>query len=276
MTAVGILHPGAMGAALGAELRRAGCEVRWVSSGRSPASRERAAAAGLDDAGSLEQLVAGSDVVLSVCPPHAAVDVAAAVAATGFAGTFVDANAVAPVTARRIAEVAGPARFVDGGIVGPPPRQAGTTRFHLSGDGAAAVAALFAGTTVEARVHEGGAGAASAVKVCFAAWTKGTSALLLAIRALAAAEGVEEGLLAEWATSLPDLAARSDGAAGTAPKAWRFVGEMEESTAAFVAVGLPSGFSGGAAEVYAALDGCKDRRPPPGLDEVVAALLRRG
>jgi 3-hydroxyisobutyrate dehydrogenase-like beta-hydroxyacid dehydrogenase len=242
-----------MGAARGHELRRAGAEVRWASDGRSAATKERAEAAGLHDAGTLHALAAGSDVVLSVCPPHAAEDVAREVAAAGFAGTFVDGNAVAPGTARRIAELVAPARPVDGGIVGPPPSRPGTTRLHLSGDGAVEVAALFDGTTVETRVHPGGPGAASAVKVCFAAWTKGTSALLLAIRALAEAEGVTDGLLAEWATSLPDLPARSDAAAGTAHKAWRFVGEMEESAAAFAAAGQPGGFSQAAAEVYAAL-----------------------
>jgi 3-hydroxyisobutyrate dehydrogenase-like beta-hydroxyacid dehydrogenase len=242
-----------MGAALGAELRRTGTEVRWASAGRSAATKERAEAAGLHDAGTVAALVGASDVVLSVCPPHAAEDVAREVAALGFPGTFVDGNAVAPATARRIGEVVAPARFVDGGIVGPPPTRAGTTRLHLSGNGGDEVAALFAGTDVEARVHPGGPGAASAVKVCFAAWTKGTAALLLAIRQLARAEGVEDGLLAEWATSLPDLPARSEAAAGTAAKAWRFIGEMEESAAAFAAAGLPPGFSLGAAEVYAAL-----------------------
>jgi 3-hydroxyisobutyrate dehydrogenase-like beta-hydroxyacid dehydrogenase len=276
MTVVGVLHPGAMGAALAAELRRSGCDVRWASDGRSAATKERAGAVGVDDAGSLEALVGGSDVLLSVCPPSAAGEVAGAVAAAGFTGTFVDGNAVAPATARHLAELVRPARFVDGGIVGPPPRQAGTTRLHLSGDGADEVAALFAGTTVDARVHPGGPGAASAVKVCFAAWTKGTSALLLAIRALAAAEGVEEGLLAEWATSLPDLPGRSEAAAATAAKAWRFVGEMEESAAAFAAAGLPGGFSQAAADVYAALGAHKDADPPPPLDAVLDALLGRG
>jgi 3-hydroxyisobutyrate dehydrogenase-like beta-hydroxyacid dehydrogenase len=253
VTTVGLLHPGAMGAELGHQLRGAGCSVRWTSEARSTVTKERAEAAGLEDAGSLDALVAASDVVLSVCPPAAAEEVAAAVAGTGFRGTFVDGNAVAPATARRVATLVAPARFVDGGIVGPPPSRPGTTRLHLSGDGAPEVAALFAGTAVEARVHPGGPGAASAVKTCFAAWTKGTSALLLAIRALARAEGVGDGLLAEWATSLPDLPARADAAAGTAPKAWRFVGEMEESAAAFVAAGLPGGFSQAAADVYAAL-----------------------
>src|SRR5918995_778348 len=234
VTVVGVLHPGAMGTALAAELQTAGCQVRWASDGRSPTTRQRAAAAGLDDAGSLEALVAGSDVVISVCPPGAAVEVAAAVGATGFPGTYVDGNAVAPATAR-----------------------------HLSGDGAGEVAALFAGTTVETRVHDGGPGAASAVKVCFAAWTKGTSALLLAIRALAAAEGVEEGLLAEWATSLPDLPGRSDGAAATAaPKAWRFGGERGGSAAASPPAAPPGGFSRGAPGFSARLDGCKDADPP--------------
>jgi 3-hydroxyisobutyrate dehydrogenase-like beta-hydroxyacid dehydrogenase len=276
VTAVGLLHPGAMGAALGEQLRRAGCDVRWASEGRGLATKARAEAAGLHDAGSLDALVAASDVVVSVCPPVAAADMATAVAATGFRGTYVDGNAVAPATARHVAGLVAPARFVDGGIVGPPPSRPGTTRLHLSGDGADEVAALFAGTNVEARVHPGGPGAASAVKVCFAAWTKGTSALLLAIRALAAAEGVEDALLAEWATSLPDLPARSEGASGTAAKAWRFVGEMEESAAAFTAAGLPGGFSSAAAEVYGALGAHKDADPPPPLDEVVAALLARG
>lgn len=259
MRAVGLLHPGAMGAALGEQLVRAGCEVSWAAEGRSAATKDRAEAAGLRDARTVGEVAAGSEVLLSVCPPHAAEDVATAVAATGFEGTFVDGNAVAPATARRIGELVAPARFVDGGIVGPPPSRAGTTRLHLSGDGAGEVAALFAGTTVEARVHPGGAGAASAIKVCFAAWTKGTAALLLAIRSLAEAEGVEEGLLAEWATSLPDLTARSDAARGTAAKAWRFIGEMEESAAAFEAAGLPGGFSAAAAEVYAALGGDAQR-----------------
>jgi 3-hydroxyisobutyrate dehydrogenase-like beta-hydroxyacid dehydrogenase len=259
MTAVGLLHPGAMGAALGNQLRRKGHDVWWASQGRSSATKRRAWTGDLHDAGTLEALVGGSDVVLSVCPPHAAEDVAKAVAATGFTGTFVDGNAVAPATARRIAELVAPARFVDGGIIGPPPARPGTTRLHLSGDGAAEVAALFVGTAVEARVHPGGPGAASAVKVCFAAWTKGTPALLLAIRSLAAAEGVEDALLAEWATSQPDLPGRSEAAAGTADKAWRFVGEMEESAAAFAAAGLPGGFSQAAAEVYSALAADGDR-----------------
>src|SRR3954451_20134917 len=143
MTAIGLLHPGEMGAALGARLREHGHDVLWASEGRSAATRERAAAAGLRDGGSVTALAAESDVVLSVCPPHAALDVARAVA--GFRGVFVDANAIAPATVGAVGRVIEGARgrLVDGGIVGPPPVREGTTRLYLSGGEAPGVAAAF-------------------------------------------------------------------------------------------------------------------------------------
>ena len=110
--------------------------------------------------------------------------------------------------------------------------------------------------------------------MCFAAWTKGTSALLLAIRALAEGEGVTDAIVAEWATSMPDLIDRAElTAPAVGPKAWRFVGEMEEIGAAFAAHGLPSGFHEAAAEVYARLERFKDDDPGPALAEVVDALI---
>ena len=122
------------------------------------------------------------------------------------------------------------------------------------------------------RVIDGGAGAASALKMCFAGWTKGTSALLLAVTALAAAEGVDDALASEWAISLPDLPARAAATAkGASPKAWRFVGEMEEISSTYVAAGLPDGFHLAAAETYRRLAGFKDR--PADLAAVIDALL---
>ena len=134
-TTVCILHPGEMGAEVGAAARAGGARVLWVSGGRSGATRDRAGAAGLDDAGTLKAALGQASVVLSVCPPHAAVDLAGSVAAEGFRGTYVDANAISPDTSRRIGgivEAAG-ARFVDGGIIGPPPTKPGTTRLYLCG-----------------------------------------------------------------------------------------------------------------------------------------------
>jgi 3-hydroxyisobutyrate dehydrogenase-like beta-hydroxyacid dehydrogenase len=248
---IGVLHPGEMGAALGARLSEIGHDVLWAGEGRSAATAERAAAAGLRDAGSTAALARAADVVVSVCPPHAALDVARA--AAGHGGLFVDANAVSPATVgeiRAVVEDAG-GRFVDGGIVGPPPERAGTTRLFLSGADAEAVAAAFDGTVVETPVLGRDPGRASALKMAYAAWTKGTAAMLLAIRATARAEGVEDALLAEWARSQPDATGRSEAAADAAArKGWRWVAEMEEIAATFAAAGQPDGFHRAAAEVF--------------------------
>ncbi len=238
---VGLLHPGEMGAAVGAVLRGRGIRVVWASEGRSEQTRKRAEAAGLEDVEAVEA-VAQSDVVFSICPPHAALEVARS---ARFGGVYVDANAVSPATAAKVAAAVG--EFVDGGIVGSPPRQHGTTRLYLSGERAEAVAELFDGSVLEARVVSN----ASAVKMAYAAWSKGTAAMLLAIRELAFREGVEAPLLAEWDHSQPELRERYAQAARSAEaKGWRWVGEMEEIAAAFEAAGLPGGFHRAAAEVY--------------------------
>jgi len=267
-----------MGASIGAALRRAGVQVLWVSAGRGPATRRRAQAADLTDAGTLPALVAQSDAVLSVCPPHAAIEIARMVAASGFAGTYVDANAVAPTTARALSAVVQRAggRFVDGDLIGGPVRPGGATRLYLSGPTAGQVAALFAPTDLEAVALGDDLAAASALKMCYAAWTKGTSALLLAIRAAARAHGVDEALLAEWARTQPGLAARSQAAAGTARKAWRFVGEMDQIAACLAEAGLPDGFASAPAELYRRLAPCKELEGDPSLGEVLGWVRTRG
>jgi 3-hydroxyisobutyrate dehydrogenase-like beta-hydroxyacid dehydrogenase len=271
-----LLHPGAMGASLGRTLASAGHQISWVADGRSTATRRRAEEAGLTEYASLAAALSDVRVVLSVCPPAAADDVATSVGRLGFDGLYVDANAISPANARRIGanlESCG-ASFVDGGIVGPPAIQPGSTRLYLSGTGAERVARFFEGTVVEARLVDDRPGTASAVKVCFAAWTKGTTALLLAIRALAEVEGVTEHLLGEWATSMSDLVERSERVAGAGRKAWRFAPEMEEIAATFDGAGLPGGFHEAAAEIYRRLAGFKDSEPAPVLSAVLAALNR--
>ena len=268
MSVIGVLHPGAMGAAIGRELRDAGHEVLWASESRSPETADRAAAAGLRDAGSVVDLARASDLVLSVCPPHAAAGVAAQVA--GHARRFVDANAISPATAREVAETVG-AHAIDGGIVGPPPRDGAVTSLLLSGTGADEVAALFAGTRVRARVVGVEIGAASAAKMAYAGWTKGSAALLLAVRALARAEGVEEALLAEWAITHPYLPEASERAArGAAGKSWRWIGEMEEIAASMEAAGLPGGFHLAAAAIYERLAAESE----PDLSTALLALVQ--
>ncbi len=266
-TTVGFVHPGAMGASIAAASN--GITV-WASEGRSSASTERASDAQLEDVGTIDAMVEQAEVIVSVCPPGAALAQAREIADAGFDGIYVDANAISPSTARDVAALF--ANFVDGGIIGPPASQAGTTRLYLAGGRAESVAALWKDSALETRLVDGPPGAASAVKMCFAAWTKGTSALLLNVRALADAEGVTGDLLGEWATSMPDLIARSDNtAAGVGPKAWRFGPEMVEIADSFTAASLPDGFHRGAAEVYGRLAEFKDQ-PAPNLDQVIRAL----
>ena len=239
-----------MGSAVGAALVSAGVDVVWLPQGRSEATRRRAEAAGLVEAAS----VTGCDVVLSVCPPAAAIDTARSV--VGFAGVYVDANAVSPPTAQAVADVvtAGGATFVDGGIIGPPPTKRGTTRLYLSGQRSLAVAELYEGTTVDARVLESPQ-SASALKMAYASWTKVSAALLLAAHGTAGALGVADALEAEWALSQPDLPERLAAAARSADrKGWRWEAEMREVAETFDAAGWPAGFGEAAAEVFGRSD----------------------
>jgi hypothetical protein len=234
---VGVLHPGEMGAAIGAALQAAGHEVLWASEGRS--ERTHARATGFSDVGTAAELVARSDVVISVVPPQSALELAKSLPSVS--GIYVDANAISPATAAHVGSAV--ERFVDGGIVGGPR----APRLYLSGAEAAAVASLFAGSSVETEVVAN----ASAVKCAYAAWTKGSGALLLAIREFAQAEEIWQPLVEEWSRSQPQLTERLAAAdRSAAAKGWRWIAEMEEIASAFAAHGLPPGFHEAAAAVY--------------------------
>lgn len=252
------LHPGMMGVSLA---QTCGAETLWVSEGRSPETAARAEAAAIRDVGSLANGLSTADCIVSICPPAAAEAMAQEVAAAGFDGTYVDANAISPATSRRIADHVGD--YVDGSVIGPPANQPGTTRLYLSGASAGQVAELWEGSDLDARVIDGGAGAASALKMAYASWTKIGSAMALAIRALAQAEGVDQALVDEWDLSQPGMVARSErAAAGTGPKAWRFVGEMHQIADAFAGAGLPSGFADAGAAIYEQLAPLKGTTSP--------------
>ncbi len=290
-TLIGLLHPGEMGAAVAACLTGRGYQVLWVPAGRGPATRARAAAAGLtaaagpDAASQAADLARRAGIILSVCPPHAALPTARAVAAAGFTGIYVDANAISPGTAHQVRSLTGAAggRYVDGGIIGSPPGQAGPdgTRLYLAGEDSGEVAALFEGSAVNPEIlRNDNPAAASALKMAYAAWTKGSAALMLAARALARAEGVQDSLLAEWSLSQPGLGGRSLGAArSAAAKGWRWVGEMEEIAASMTADGLPGGFHQAAAEVFRRSSSDAATEGGPGdavIGAVLAALLADG
>ena len=269
MTIIGFLHPGQMGVTLAAAVA---ADAIWAGDGRSPATRQRASSAEMTDVESVAELCRMSDIVLSICPPAAARDVANAVKEVGFTGIYVDANAISPATAKEIGR--GFEAYVDGGIIGPPAMKPGTTRMYLAGAAAADVAALWHGSALDVRVLPGSAddAPASALKMAYAGWTKGRSALLLAVNALAGSAGVLDALHDEWTISQPGAIEQSQRtAAAVGPKAWRFSGEMVELAAAMADAGLPDGFHRGAAALYERLAGFKSGEPPT-LATVIEAL----
>jgi 3-hydroxyisobutyrate dehydrogenase-like beta-hydroxyacid dehydrogenase len=244
---IGLLHPGEMGAAFGGALRGCGHEVFWVSDGRSAETAARAHRAGLVSLATLPELAPQVELVLSICPPHAALDVARELA--DFDGVFVDANAVSPGTMAQIAATVRCA--VDGSIIGSPPWDGPTATLYLSAPGAETVAELFTGTNVRTRVLSERIGAASAIKMAYAAWTKGSAALLIAVQQAAVAAGVDAALLDEWQRSQPQLAEQAAQAQRSAEsKGWRWVGEMEQIADFFAEADQPDGFHRAAAEIY--------------------------
>jgi len=255
VTRVGLLFPGEMGTLIGAAARG---DVLWTSEGRSEATAQRAAR--FRDVGSLAALVAASEVVLSVCPPAIAEQVAADVAELGFGGLYVEANAIAPAHAERIARVLteGGARVVDGAIIGRT-----GLNLYLSGDKAdvAQAAALFSGE-VTAIPLEGGVGAASALKMAFGGWNKAGIALAAQAYAIARAYGVEQALAKEGVEGERILRA--------GPKAWRWAPELEEVAETCASLGLPEEMARGAAELFARWATHRDR--PAELDRLLDDL----
>jgi 3-hydroxyisobutyrate dehydrogenase-like beta-hydroxyacid dehydrogenase len=272
---IGILHPGEMGVSIAAAAQSGGAHVLWTSQGRSPATRARAVAHHLEDVITLEQLCAQTEVILSVCPPHAAEQQAHAVLAAGFHGLYVDANAIAPQRARAIAQTcqAGGADFVDGGIIGGPAWTPGRTWLYLSGARAGEVQTLFAASPLATHVLGDQPGQASALKMCFAAFTKGSTALLCAVLASAEKLGVRADLEHQWALedeTFPVQAAQR--VRGVTAKAWRFTGEMDEIAATFRSAGLPGEFHAAAAEIYRRIAGYQGAPELPALEDVLTAL----
>jgi 3-hydroxyisobutyrate dehydrogenase-like beta-hydroxyacid dehydrogenase len=284
---VAVLAPGDMGHAVAAVLKAKGLRVVTCLGGRSARTRALAAAAGVEDLADDVALVRAADALLAILVPAQAGALAARIAAAlRGAGTdllYVDCNAIAPQTAcevGRIVEAAG-ARFVDAGIIGPPPRPgAAGTRFYASGAAAAEVAQL-RDYGLDVRVLGARAGDASAVKMCYAALTKGTTAIMTELALAAERLGVSEALRAELAASQPEMLERMErGVPAMVPKAHRWVGEMEEIARTFAAVGLTPLTFEGAAALYAFVAGTAPGRTSPEdwraadrpLDQVIAGL----
>jgi 3-hydroxyisobutyrate dehydrogenase-like beta-hydroxyacid dehydrogenase len=260
MPTVGLLHPGAMGATLARGI--AGAEVLWCPDGRSAATRRRAEAAGLRPC-TIDELLDAAGVVISICPPAAAEDLARSL--RGFGGTFVDANAVSPMRKARLGAAFG-ARFVDGSVIGGA---GGPVRLYLAGERAPEVAALFAGDV--AAIDLGPEiGRASRLKMAYAHYQKGSRALAAASHALVADSDLADHLLAEGERIRVAALARPGELPGVAARAWRWGPEMLEIADTLEADGLPGGLARGAADAFARWHDAKDTELP--LAEALARL----
>ena len=255
MRRVGLLFPGEMGALVGSSVDG---EVLWASEGRSEATRERAEA--FVDVGTVRELVAASEIVISLCPPAIAEDVAGEVAGEGFDGIYLEANAIAP---ERVGRIAGYLRCVDGSVIASH-----GVNLYLSGesDDVAAIQALFPEGEVTAIPLEGGIGAASALKMAFGGWNKIGTALVAQAYAIARAYGVQDALAAEGVDS--ERFVRSS------RKAWRWAPEMQEVAETCDALGLPDGMGRGAAELFSRWEPHRDE--PAELETLLDDLAPEG
>lgn len=258
---VGILHPGSMGAAVAACAATNATTVLWCAAGRSAASVARAEKFGLTPVATVSELLDRSDIVISLCPPAAAEDLAHDVAEHGFAGLYVEANAINPERTKRIAALLGPAAtVVDGGVVGSPPVRGKTPTLYLSGPAAATsrIEALFAGTAVQAETLGTHIGKASALKLAYASFQKTSRVLVALAVGMAREHGVDQELIEIASRRTESYLAEPQYVAKTAARAWRWGPELEEAADALAAAGFPPEMLRAAASTLARWDEVKD------------------
>ncbi|WP_327380549.1 DUF1932 domain-containing protein [Streptomyces sp. NBC_01207] len=261
MTTITLLHPGAMGAPLASWAVANGHTVLWVSEGRSPATRDRAAKAGLTERPDLAGALGESEIVLSVCPPHAAEDVARSVAAHGYAGLYIEANAISPARLDAVSSLLGPSLVLDGAIIGPPPADGKEARLYLAGaeEHQELAREIFDGNAVKVRDAGPRPGAASALKMAFGGYQKAARTLAAVAHALADDHGVGN-LLTEEARTMPGaILADREYIPSVAARAWRWAPEMHEVAETLEAAHLPPHLAHAAAETMRLWDADKDR-----------------
>lgn len=277
MSKVGILHPGEMGISIAASAVKNGHQVFWASGGRSDKTRARAENYDLIEIDSLFRFCQICDMIISVCPPHAAAEVARSVLEAGFQGLFLDANAISPQRAIKIGQLlkVNNIRFVDGSIIGGPAWRPKETWLYLSGKHSDEIAGCFLNGPLEIKIMADEIGKASALKMCYAAYSKGTTALLATILAAAESLGIRDELYKLWDMDNTGFSEQANRRVTRATaKAWRFEGELLEIASTFQNVGLPSRFHEAAAEIYHRMAGFKDSPETPSLDLVLKSLLK--
>lgn len=266
---IGITSPGDMGQGVAMCIKAMGFNVCMASDGRSARTRSLGEEAGLTDCKSLEKLVETCDMVLSVLDPGSAITnakaIAAACKATGRKIVFVECNAIAPGTMHEITGIMEGVgcTVVDAGIIGPPPRNGAKQRFYVSGPHAQLMQRINS-DQIQVRIAGEKIGDASAVKMCYAALTKGTTALGTELLIAARKLGVDQVLENEFAGSQADkYDALLKGAAGMPFKAYRWVPEMNEIAKTFGDAGMTPKIYQGASELYAQIAGTPQGKESP-------------
>ena len=274
MSRIGLLHPGAMGASIGAQLTSKTHTVLWWPEGRSERSAKRAEQAGLTPSSQIDDWLT-TDYIISICPPAAAESIAQSVIDWGYQGTLIEANAISPMRLRDIAKKleASGVQVIDGSVIGGPvwPGDGALSSvIACSGKGADAFVALFEETGFEGRVVSTELGDASSLKMVFAALTKGSVALIAEILNVAEQLGVRPDLERLWGDRATQQ--RHNQVSTNAAKAWRFAGEMREISRTFSEVGAAPGFHEAAAQVFERLEDHKDWTERPRLDTLLTSL----
>ncbi|MCX5555403.1 DUF1932 domain-containing protein [Streptomyces sp. NBC_00038] len=257
---VGLMHPGSMGAAFAAQLRSRGTTVLWCPTGRSESSRQRASRASMKPVATLADLVDSVDVLLSLCPPAAAEDVAAQAASHGFCGTYVEANAITPQRVRNVAECLPDAVVVDGAVVGSPPVGGKSPTLYLAGprEEVGRLEDLFAGTDVQTHQLGDDIGKASALKLAYSSYQKASRVLAAVAYGLADENGVSDELLHIASKRTGSYLTETGYISKTASRAWRWAPELEDAADLLDETGLPGQLMRAAAEVLHSWDEARD------------------
>lgn len=272
----GVLHPGQMGSAIAAAVVAGGTEVLWCGAGRSRATATRAADAGLRPVPTLDSLLSASEVVLSVCPPASAEEIAMEVAARGFDGIYVEANAISVARSTRVASLfeGTGTRVVDAAIIGPPPTGGKSARLYLAGPegDVSAVSDLFAGGPVDIVALGSAVGDASALKMAFAGYQKAARTLAAVAHALAARHGLTDELVTEARKSATPPLADPGYLPSVAARAWRWAPEMLEVADTLGVEGLPTELATATATTLGRWRGDRDDWTL-GVEETLSRLL---
>ncbi|KYJ87630.1 NAD(P)-dependent oxidoreductase [Sulfurovum riftiae] len=274
---VGFLYPGDMGVFLAHSVQNSGYETLWCSEQRSQSTCQRAEQQDMVEVSSLVELCEQSSIIISICPPHAASDVAYQVLQQHFTGIFVEANAISPELSKRLSAAFAKkgVSYVDAAVFGGTNLTSKNTQIFLSGSKGEQIASIFSSGPVISKVISDEIGKASATKMCHSMYSKGIWAMLHTAVSAAEHYGIRDQLESLWIKNNVNFTENTyKNMQRTSKKAWRFSAEMNEISSTFHAAGLPDGFSKASSEVYRRLVKFKEYDQEPDIEEIINTLLR--